>query len=186
MPFTFQATALPDVIRVIPRRFSDERGWFAELHKVSDFAAAGIASAFVQDNESLSAQGTVRGLHYQLPPYSQGKLIRIVAGRVWDVAVDIRRSSPSFGCWVSIELSAENGEMVWIPPGFAHGFVALEDGTHMVYKCTAEYHAASERSILWNDPDIGIVWPVLAAGFEYRLSARDSAAIPFRTAELFP
>jgi dTDP-4-dehydrorhamnose 3,5-epimerase len=176
---------LPEVVRVVPRRFDDDRGWFSEVYKDSDFAAAGIPGPFLQDNHSVSAIGTVRGLHYQLPPHAQGKLVRVVRGRVWDVAVDIRRSSSTRGRWVAAELSAEMGEMLWVPPGFAHGFVALEDDTHLTYKCTAEYHKESERAIRWDDPDLAIAWPALPPGAEYRLSEKDAAAETFAHAEVF-
>ena len=185
MPFEFHNTDIPGVIRVVPRRFPDDRGWFSEVYKDSDFSAAGIAGPFLQDNHSVSAVGTVRGLHYQLPPHAQGKLVRVVRGRVWDVAVDIRRASSTCGTWVGAELSAENGEMLWVPPGFAHGFVALEDDTHLTYKCTAEYHKDSERAIRWDDPDLAIAWPALPGGAEYRLSEKDAAAPAFAEAEVF-
>ena len=185
MPFEFHNTDIPGVIRVVPRRFPDDRGWFSEVYKDSDFSAAGIAGPFLQDNHSVSAVGTVRGLHYQLPPHAQGKLVRVVRGRVWDVAVDIRRASSTCGTWVGAELSAENGEMLWVPPGFAHGFVALEDDTHLTYKCTAEYHKDSERAIRWDDPDLAIAWPALPGGAEYRLSEKDAAAPAFADAEVF-
>ena len=185
VPFEFHNTDIPGVIRVVPRRFPDDRGWFSEVYKDSDFSAAGIAGPFLQDNHSVSAVGTVRGLHYQLPPHAQGKLVRVVRGRVWDVAVDIRRASSTCGTWVGAELSAENGEMLWVPPGFAHGFVALEDDTHLTYKCTAEYHKDSERAIRWDDPDLAIAWPALPDGAEYRLSEKDAAAPAFAEAEVF-
>lgn len=186
MPFEFTQTNIPEVIRVIPRRFPDERGWFAETYKRSDFIAAGITAEFVQDNHSVSAAGTVRGLHYQLPPYGQGKLVRVVHGRVWDVAVDIRRGSDCFGRWVAAELSEENGEMLWVPAGFAHGFVALEDDTHLSYKCTAEYHAPVDRVIRWNDETIGIDWPILPSGAKYLLSKKDAGAPGLADAEVYP
>lgn len=186
MPFEFiPAAGLPGVMRVVPRRFSDDRGWFAETYRASAFAEAGIPDAFMQDNHSVSAAGTVRGLHYQLPPSGQGKLVRVVAGRVWDVAVDIRRGSATFGRCVGAELSAENGDMLWVPVGFAHGFVALEDDTHLTYKCTAEYDPARERAIRWDDPQLGIYWPTLPAGATYRLSAKDSDASSFADAEVY-
>lgn len=185
VPFEFARTAIHDVVRVIPRRFSDERGWFSEVYKDSDFAAAGIHGPFVQDNHSVSAAGTVRGLHYQLSPHEQGKLVRVVRGRVWDVAVDIRGGSPTYGMWVGAELSEETGEMLWIPAGFAHGFVALEDDTHLTYKCTGEYHQPAERAIRWDDPKLDIQWPTLPKGLEYRLSSKDAAASAFADAETF-
>lgn len=186
MPFEFTATALEGVVKVTPRRFSDDRGWFAESYKQSEFAAAGISASFVQDNHSFSYTGVVRGLHYQLPPHGQGKLVGVIAGCIWDVAVDIRRSSSNFCRWVGVELSASSGEMLWIPEGFAHGFVSLEEGTHVAYKCTAEYNPDSERSLLWNDPDIAIEWPELSLDQEYRLSPKDAAAPSRAAAELYP
>lgn len=186
MPFEFSPTTIPDVIQVVPRRFSDNRGWFAETYKLSDFSAAGIHEPFVQDNHSVSAAGTVRGLHYQLPPWGQGKLVRVVRGRAWDVAVDIRRSSATYGQWVGVELTEENGVMLWVPAGFAHGFVALDDNTHLTYKCTAEYHKDSERAIRWDDSDLSIAWPELHSGATYRLSDKDAAATSFAEAEVYP
>lgn len=197
MPFDFiPADGMPEVIRVIPRRFVDDRGWFSETYKRSEFVAAGIDGVFVQDNHSVSAAGTVRGLHYQLPPHGQGKLVRVVRGRVWDVAVDIRRSSTGWGRWFGAELSAENGEMLWVPAGFAHGFVALEDDTHLTYKCTAEYHKASERAIRWDDPELAIAWPAPGedgdeevgggSNSAYLLSDKDAAAASLADAEVYP
>lgn len=186
VPFEFFPTKLPDVIRVIPRRFGDDRGWFAETYKRSDFVDAGITEGFVQDNHSVSAAGTVRGLHYQLPPHAQGKLVRVVRGCVWDVAIDIRRTSATFGRWVGAELTAESGEMLWVPAGFAHGFVALEDDTHLTYKCTGEYHKDSERAIRWDDADLAIQWPAIPGGGAHLLSEKDAAAASFADAEVFP
>jgi dTDP-4-dehydrorhamnose 3,5-epimerase len=134
-----------------------------ESFKASDFAAAGIAGVFVQDNHSVSSLGSVRGLHFQRPPHAQGKLVRVTRGRVWDVAVDIRGGSSTFGKWHGFELSAANRLMFWIPPGFAHGFVALDEGTELQYKCTAEYAPASEGGIRWDDPTLGIEWPLKGA-----------------------
>lgn len=184
MPFTFLSTDLPGVVLVESRRFDDDRGWFAETYKHSAFAEAGIELPFVQDNHSCSVAGTVRGLHYQLDPHAQGKLVRVVRGKAWDVAVDIRRSSPTYGQWLGYELDEESGRMLYVPPGFAHGFVALLDETHLVYKCTAEYHGASERSIRYDDPDIDIDWPRVA-GREYSLSGKDADAPRLADAEVF-
>jgi dTDP-4-dehydrorhamnose 3,5-epimerase len=174
------------VLHIRPRRFADDRGWFSESYKRSDFAGAGISEYFVQDNQSVTTRGTLRGLHYQLPPHGQGKLVQVVAGRAWDVAVDIRRASDSFGAWYGVELSAEQGNMLWIPAGFAHGFLALEDETRLVYKCTAEYNSASERSIRWDDPELGITWPAAGPQGEYLLSGKDAAAPGLAAAEVFP
>lgn len=161
MPFSFSPVPeIPDLVVIRPETFIDERGIFFESYKESAFRAAGIEWRFVQDNHSISGAGVLRGLHYQLPPYAQGKLVRVVRGRVWDVAVDIRRSSPSFGRWHGVELSAENRTILFVPPGFAHGFVALEDRTEFLYKCTAEYHKESDRGIRWSDPALNVRWPV--------------------------
>ncbi len=160
MPFEFERLEIPDVILVKPKVFGDERGFFMETYKASEFKKNGIEYDFVQDNHSRSQKGVLRGLHYQLRPMEQGKLVRCVRGRIWDVAVDIRKGSPWFGKWVAVELSEENKLMLWVPPGFTHGFVALEDGTEVVYKVTKEYAPELDRGIIWNDPDIGIEWPV--------------------------
>ncbi len=160
MPFSFRRLEIPDVILVEPKVFGDERGFFMETYKASEFKKNGISYDFVQDNHSKSQKGVLRGLHYQLMPMEQGKLVRCVRGRIWDVAVDIRKGSPWFGKWVAVELSEENKLMLWVPPGFAHGFVALEDGTEVVYKVTKEYAPELDRGIIWNDPDLAIDWPV--------------------------
>lgn len=189
MPFTFEAQSIPEVILICARRFDDERGYFLETHKQSEFTAAGITGPFVQDNHSVSAAGVVRGLHFQLPPHAQGKLVRVAVGSAWDVAVDIRRRSSTFGRSVAASLSAEGGEMLWIPPGFAHGFLALEEGTHLLYKCTAEYAGAAERGIRWDDPTLALPWPThdpTGRPLTYRVSDKDAALPPFDQAELFP
>jgi len=160
---------------VEPRRFQDERGFFMETWQASDFIKAGIPGPFLQDNHSSSARGTVRGMHFQRAPHAQGKLVRVVRGAAWDVAVDLRDGSSHFGTWQAMELSAENGLLLYIPPGFAHGFLALEEGTELLYKCTAEYHAASEGGIRWDDPGIGISWPLS----EVLVSSKDTALPPF-------
>lgn len=160
MPFQFQRLALPDIILVIPKVFGDPRGFFLELYKHSEFAAAGIPDHFVQDNLSKSSKGVLRGLHYQKSPHAQGKLVRCLSGRVFDVAVDIRKGSPHYAKWAGIELSAENSSMLYVPPGFAHGFLVLSDSAEVLYKCTAEYAPESDRGIIWNDPEIGIRWPM--------------------------
>ena len=144
-----------------PRVFSDERGAFFESFNEAKFReATGFTGSFVQDNHSISHKGVLRGLHYQLPPRAQGKLVRVVAGAAFDVAVDIREGSPTFGKWAGLELSAANRKQFWIPAGFAHGFLALQDGTEFLYKTTDFWHAASERSIRWDDPAIGVQWPL--------------------------
>jgi len=159
MPFEFKKLDIPDVVLVIPKVFGDERGFFMETFKKSDFEKFGIKGDWVQDNHSRSKKGVLRGLHYQLEPKAQGKLVRVVRGMVFDVAVDIRKGSPWYGKWVGVILSEENKYMLWIPPGFAHGFLALEE-SEVVYKCTAEYAPELDRGIIWNDPEIGIVWPI--------------------------
>jgi dTDP-4-dehydrorhamnose 3,5-epimerase len=153
--------AIADVVLLEPRVFADERGAFFESFSQPAFeAATGVSPTFVQDNHSVSARGVLRGLHYQLSPHVQGKLVRVVRGAVFDVAVDIREGSPTFGKWVGETLSAQNRRQLWIPEGFAHGFLALEDDSEFLYKTTALYHSASERSIRWDDPTIGIAWPL--------------------------
>lgn len=165
-----------------PRVFADERGAFFESFNATRFReATGLDVDFVQDNHSISKQGVVRGLHYQLAPHAQGKLVRVVTGRVWDVAVDIRPSSPSFAKWAGVELSAENRKQFWIPAGFAHGFVALEDDTQFLYKTTALWHGASERAIRWDDPALAIDWPMPGAAI---VSGKDAVAPLFADAEL--
>jgi dTDP-4-dehydrorhamnose 3,5-epimerase len=183
-------TALPGVVIVEPLVFGDERGWFMESFNAARFEQAlkdlGLppAGAFVQDNHSCSAAGVLRGLHYQLPPHAQGKLVRVVKGRAWDVAVDIRRGSETFGQWVGVELTAENRRQLWIPPGFAHGFLALEDDTHFLYKTTDAYAKDCERAIRWDDAAIGIAWP-LEAGSAPRVAAKDAAAPGLGNADTF-
>ncbi|HEX3919163.1 MAG TPA: dTDP-4-dehydrorhamnose 3,5-epimerase [Caulobacteraceae bacterium] len=158
-----------------PRRISDARGWFAEVFSARRYAELGIDVAFVQDNHSHSAAaGVVRGLHFQVPPHAQAKLVRCLAGRMFDVAVDIRAGSPTFGRWVAHELSAENGLQLFVPAGFAHGFMTLEPGTEVDYKVSDFYAPACERGVLWNDPALGIPWPSPQVGAP-ALSARDAA-----------
>jgi dTDP-4-dehydrorhamnose 3,5-epimerase len=151
-------TEIEDVKLIKPDVFRDQRGYFYESYNKPKFTDLGIPVDFIQDNESLSSKGVLRGLHFQIPPYAQGKLIRVVKGAVLDVAVDLRKESPTFGKYVSFELSEENKLICWIPPGFAHGFLTLRDETIFSYKCSNYYHRESERSIRWNDPDIGIDW----------------------------
>lgn len=158
-PMEITPTLLPDVKLLSPRVFSDDRGFFFESWNADTFARAGIDFAFVQDNHSRSQRNVMRGLHYQLPG-AQGKLVRVTNGAAFDVVVDIRRSSPDFGRWYGVELSAENKRMLWVPPGFAHGFLALADDTDFLYKCTAPYQPECEHCLLWNDPKIGIAWPM--------------------------
>lgn len=154
-------TALEGVLLLEPCRYHDERGYFMEVLRLSDLsAAAGHPINFVQENESKSKYGVLRGLHYQLPPHAQAKLVRVVSGRVWDVAVDIRRHSPTFGAHFGVELSAENSCQLYIPEGFAHGFVALSDEAVLQYKCTDYYHPECEGGIAWDDPQLAIPWPI--------------------------
>ncbi|MGM0613127.1 MAG: dTDP-4-dehydrorhamnose 3,5-epimerase [Bacteroidota bacterium] len=159
-------TDIPDLFIVEPVVFKDERGYFFEAHNQKKLREAGLDLTFVQDNESKSQKGVLRGLHFQKPPFAQGKLVRVIKGRVLDVAVDIRKGSPTFGKYHAVEISEENKRMFWIPPGFAHGFATLEDETIFFYKCTDYYNKESEGSILWNDPDLNIDWqlenPVLS------------------------
>lgn len=176
-------TALPGVLIIEPGVFGDARGFFLESWNSRAFAEAGLALDFVQDNHSRSRRGVLRGLHYQLEN-PQGKLVRVSLGAVFDVAVDVRRSSPHFGRWVGVELSEDNHRMLWIPPGFAHGFLVLSDSADFLYKCTTHYHAASDRGIRWDDPGIGIAWP--DAGTAPLLSGKDAAAPHLAHAEIFP
>ena len=175
----FIETTLPGVILIEPKVFADDRGFFMETYHFERFRENGIADVFVQDNHSRSTRGVLRGLHYQ-EPKPQGKLVRCTRGTLFDVAVDIRRGSPAFGRWFGAELSEENKRLLWIPPGFAHGFCALSDVADLVYKCTALYDGKADRSIAWNDPDIGIEWPIESP----LLSPKDAAAPRLRDALL--
>jgi dTDP-4-dehydrorhamnose 3,5-epimerase len=175
-------TALPGVLLIEPRVFGDARGFFLESWNRQSFAQAGLDLDFMQDNHSRSSRGVLRGLHYQLHN-PQGKLVRVTQGAVFDVAVDIRRASPQFGRWVGFELSADNHRMLWIPPGFAHGFLVLSDTADFLYKCTTLYDPPSDRGIRWNDPAIGIDWP--DAGAPPLLSAKDAIAPCLADAEIF-
>ena len=176
-------TDIPDVLILEPRVFGDERGFFMESYNRRALAAiAGIEGDFVQDNHSRSARNVLRGLHYQIRQ-PQGKLVRVVTGAVFDVAVDIRRSSPVFGKSLCVELSAENKRMVWIPPGFAHGFLALSEGAEVLYKSTDYYAPEHERCLLWNDPDIGIKWPLDGTPL---ISEKDARGMPLKSADVFP
>ena len=180
-----QATRLsiPDVILFTPKVFGDERGFFYESFNQQKFEAlTGLKPQFVQDNHSKSQKGVLRGLHYQLPPKAQGKLVRVVQGEVFDVAVDVRKSSPTFGQWVGVTLSAENKQQMWIPEGFAHGFVTLSDTAEFLYKTTEFYAPEYERCIIWNDNNINIQWPSMSLT---ALSAKDQQAMSFAKAELF-
>ena len=177
-------TSNADVKLLEPSIFSDARGFFMESWNAKSLAALGLDVAFVQDNHSRSARHVLRGLHYQLR-HPQGKLVRVVAGAAFDVAVDLRRHSPSFGRWIGVELSAENARMLWIPPGFAHGVLAQADGTEILYKCTEFYDADSEAILIWNDPTLAIAWP-LPAGARPLLSPKDAAGRTLDQLETFP
>ena len=179
----FTPTSIPDVVLIEPKVFGDERGFFMETYRDDLFGEMGIPTNFVQDNHSGSRLGTLRGLHYQIR-HTQGKLVRAVEGEFFDVAVDIRRSSPTFGHWVGEILSAENKRQLWVPPGFAHGFYVLSEWAEIVYKATDYYAPEWDRSILWNDPEIGIDWPFLQ-GIEPCLSVKDQQGILLAEADLF-
>jgi dTDP-4-dehydrorhamnose 3,5-epimerase len=160
MSFHFKRLEIPEVVLVEPAIFEDTRGIFMETYKYSEFVRANIKARFVQDNFSRSSGGVLRGLHYQKEPEAQGKLVQCINGKIFDVAVDIRKGSPTFSRWVSAELSGETGLMLYVPPGFAHGFLVLSDSAEVMYKCTREYSHGNDRGVIWNDPDIGIKWPV--------------------------
>jgi dTDP-4-dehydrorhamnose 3,5-epimerase len=182
MAITVTETRLPGVLIVEPKVFGDERGFFVETFRDDEYAAAGIAGPFVQDNHSRSRKGVLRGIHYQEPP--QGKLLRCTAGSLLDVAVDLRLGSPHFGEWVAVELSASNFKQLWVPAGFGHAFLALDDVTELQYRCTEYYAPAAEGAVRWDDPEIGIEWPIS----EPTLSARDAAAMSlaeYRAAPVF-
>ena len=171
MPFEFEPTELKDVILVKPKVFGDSRGFFMETYKKSEFFQHGIKTEFMQDNHSKSTKGVLRGLHFQTPPKAQAKLVRCPRGKVFDVAVDIRKDSPDFGKWVGAVLSDENKHMLFIPEGFAHGFVVLSDEAELIYKASDEYSPENDRGIKWNDPDIGIDWGI---DFEPLVSEKDA------------
>ncbi|WP_312966578.1 dTDP-4-dehydrorhamnose 3,5-epimerase [Acinetobacter gerneri] len=182
-------TKIKGLLILEPKVFGDDRGWFMESFNQQTFEQAlkdrGLdIPQFVQDNHSLSQKGVLRGLHYQLDPYAQGKLVRVVQGKAWDVAVDIRKSSPTFGQWFGVELTGENHKQFWIPAGFAHGFVALEDNTQFLYKTTNYYNKESEGAIVWNDPTIAIDWP-LSNIEEVLVSDKDKVALNFKEAKHF-
>lgn len=179
----FVETSLPGPVKIIPAVHEDARGFFMETWQAKQFSDAGIDAEFLQDNFSRSSKGTLRGLHYQIKQ-PQGKLVRVVSGEVFDVAVDLRKSSPTFGQWIAEILSAENKHQLWVPPGFGHGFLVLSDTAEFEYKCTDYYAPEFERSIRWDDPDIGIEWP-LATGEQPELSARDRAAPRLKNAETY-
>lgn len=173
MPFRFERLQIPDVILIEPTVFPDERGFFMETYKYSEFAAFGIKERFIQDNHSRSKKGILRGLHYQRLPKAQGKLVRAVVGEIFDVAVDIRKGSPTYGKWVGEKLSAGNIQMLYIPPGFAHGFCVLSEEAEVIYKVTEEFSPEHDAGIIWNDPEIGIDWPI-----EYPIVSAKDTGLP--------
>lgn len=175
-------TAIPGPMIIEPRVFGDARGFFMETWNAAGFAGAGLDLAFVQDNHSRSQKGVLRGLHFQNPG-PQGKLVRVTHGAVFDVAVDLRQSSPHFGQWVGVELSADNKRMFWVPEGFAHGFLTLEDDTDFLYKCTAPYAPQSEFTLAWDDPVVGIAWPV--AGLDPIISDKDTRGLALADVPVF-
>jgi dTDP-4-dehydrorhamnose 3,5-epimerase len=179
---TFTPSAIPEVVLITPRVFGDERGFFFESWNERAFADAGVNAHFVQDNHSRSSKGVLRGLHYQIRQ-PQGKLVRVIAGEVFDVAVDIRRSSPTFGRWVGVELTARDRNVLWVPPGFAHGFLVLGEHAEVLYKTTDFYAPEHERTIAWDDPAMAIGWPLDGPPV---LSAKDRGGVALRDAELFP
>ena len=181
-------TPLRDVKLLQPKRFGDDRGWFAEVFNSERFAGLGLPESFVQDNQSMSCKGVLRGLHYQLG-HPQGKLVRVLSGRIWDVAVDLRHDSPQFGRWAGFDLQPLNLEgeleLLWIPEGFAHGFLVLSETAEVLYKTTALYYPAGERTILWDDPHLAIQWPLdLLGSRRPSVSAKDAAGARFEAAEL--
>jgi dTDP-4-dehydrorhamnose 3,5-epimerase len=160
LPFNFIETPIKDLLVIEPRVFADGRGFFLETYKKSDFVKAGISDEFVQDNHSYSSKGVLRGIHFQTGSSAQGKLVRVIKGSVWDVAVDLRPKSKTFGQWFGVELTEENNKMLYVPSGFGHGFVTLKDNTHFLYKCTNEYDPKNDSGIMWNDEDVNIKWPL--------------------------
>lgn len=182
MPYTVTPTAIPDVLALTPKVFGDARGFFFESFNAQDFQqAAGLEVDFVQDNHSKSTKGVLRGLHYQIQ-HAQGKLVRVMQGSVFDVAVDLRKSSPTFGQWVGEILSADNHRQLWIPPGFAHGFVVLSESAEFLYKTTDYWYPEHERSLLWNDPTVGVEWPI---DFAPQLASKDAAGTSFEQTDKF-
>jgi dTDP-4-dehydrorhamnose 3,5-epimerase len=182
MPYKVKKTCLPEVLIIEPTVFGDERGFFFESFNQRDFSeATGLHVNFVQDNHSRSGNGVLRGLHYQILN-SQGKLVRVIQGSVFDVAVDLRKSSPNFGRWVGVELTAENKRMLWIPEGFAHGFLVLSESADFLYKTTDYWYPEHERSLLWNDPQIGVKWPIAGPP---KLSNKDAAAVGLGQCDIF-
>jgi dTDP-4-dehydrorhamnose 3,5-epimerase len=182
MPFTATPTAIPEVLILEPKVFGDARGFFFESFNELDFhKATGLNVHFVQDNHSKSARGVLRGLHYQIQ-HPQGKLVRVVQGEVFDVAVDLRQSSPTFGKWVGVHLSEKNHQQLWVPPGFAHGFVVLSESAEFLYKTTDYWFAEHERSLIWNDPEVAVEWPI---DFLPQLAAKDQNGVFLKNADKY-
>jgi len=182
MPYTATPTAIPEVLILTPQVFGDARGFFYESFNEADFQqVTGLNVHFVQDNHSKSAKGVLRGLHYQIQ-HPQGKLVRVVHGEVFDVAVDLRQSSPTFGQWVGVHLSETNRQQLWVPPGFAHGFVVLSESAEFLYKTTDYWFSEHERSLVWNDPDLAIEWPI---DFQPQLAAKDQNGLLLKNAEVY-
>jgi dTDP-4-dehydrorhamnose 3,5-epimerase len=179
----FQSTNIPDVLLITPQVYGDERGFFMETFQAREFLEAGIHYPFVQDNHSGSQRGTLRGLHYQIQ-HAQGKLVRVVMGEIFDVAVDLRRSSPTYGKWIGNTLSTQNKLQMWIPPGFAHGFYVLSEWAEVIYKATEYYAPQWERCLLWNDPQVRVHWPILPDQ-PLLISKKDAQGTPFQNTEVY-
>lgn len=180
--FKFSKVEIPGILVIEPKAFHDNRGFFMECYSTRDFEANGFAKPFVQDNHSVSKKGVLRGLHYQNNPSPMGKLVRCIKGKIFDVGVDIREGSPTFGKWYGEILDDKNMKMLYFPPGFAHGFLALEDDTHVAYKCTGLYSKENESAMIWNDPEVGVKWPLEQVGGEPILSERDKVHPPLKGA----
>ena len=181
MSFQFQEIGLNGLILIEPDIYTDERGYFLETFKESDYEQAGICKRFVQDNHSFSNKNVIRGLHYQLPPAAQGKLVYLITGSILDIVVDIRKNSPDFGKWFSLELHSEKKQLLYIPEGFAHGFLTLTDNVHLMYRCTEKYSPENEKGILWNDPELNITWNIT----QPIISAKDAGLPYFKEAQIF-
>lgn len=181
MPFVFNKCEIPGPVIIEPKVFGDDRGFFLESYKKTDFVNNGINVEFMQDNHSVSSKGVLRGLHYQKPPFAQAKLVRVIKGIAWDVAVDIRKESPTYKKWIAVELSGENKKMFYIPEGFAHGFIALTDEVQLMYKCSNEYSPLHDAGIIWNDPELAVKWPLA----DPLLSEKDIVLPLLKDAEVF-
>jgi dTDP-4-dehydrorhamnose 3,5-epimerase len=183
--FTFTRTNIDGILVIEPRVFRDDRGFFMESYSRKDFGENGLNLQFVQDNHSFSRKGVLRGLHYQIHPSPMGKLVRCIAGKIFDVGVDVRKDSPTFTKWFGEVLSGENMKMIYFPPGIAHGFLALEDETHVYYKCTGFYCKEDERAIIYNDPEVGIKWPLEEVGGKLIISEKDQKHPRMKDAEVY-